>query len=125
MRVHALADAEEVVFGAAGEPEEFELFGGGGGIGNEFGGFFDVGGGGKAADPGEGIEMGEAEVEGLAAAHGKAGEGAVFAVFVDAVAGFDGGDDVVEEVAREDGEGGGGFEDVAAGTVVFLRAAVG
>lgn len=48
--VHGLADAEEAVFGAAGEPDEFCGFEGGG-VGDEFGGFFGVRGGGEAADP--------------------------------------------------------------------------
>ena len=69
--------------------------------------------------------MGEAEVEGLAAAHGEACEGAVVFVGERAVAGVDGGDDVVEEVFFEGGEGWGGFEDIAFGAVVFLGAAVG
>lgn len=48
--VHGLADAEETVFGAAGEPDEFGGFEGGG-VGDEVGGFFGVRGGGEAADP--------------------------------------------------------------------------
>lgn len=69
--------------------------------------------------------MGEAEVEGLAAAHGETGEGAVVFVCEGAVARVDGWDDVVEEVFFERGEGRGGFEDIAIGAVVFLGAAVG
>ncbi len=48
--VHGLADAEEAVFGAAGEPDESGGFEGGG-VGDEGFGFFGVRCGGEAADP--------------------------------------------------------------------------
>ena len=48
--VHGLADAEETVFGAAGEPDEFGGFEGGG-VRDEGFWFFGVRGGGEAADP--------------------------------------------------------------------------
>lgn len=123
--VEAFADADEAVVFAAGEEEEVELFGGGFGVWEEFGGLAGVGGWGEGADPGEGFEVSESEVEGLSAAHGEAGEGAVFAVGEDGVGFFDEGDDVLEKVLFEGGEGWGVFEDVADGAVVLLGAAVG
>src|SRR5436190_17372326 len=119
-----LANADESILISAGEPEELELFGRGG-VGEEVARFFGVGRGGEAPDPGEFVEVGESEVQGLPAAHGEAGEGAVFAVRVGAVTGLDSRDDVVQQVALEGSKGGGGFKDITLGPIIFLRAAVG
>ncbi len=119
-----LADPHESILVAAGDEEEFEGLGFFG-VGEELGGWAGVGGGGESADPGEGVGIGEAKVEGLASAHGEAGEGAVFAVGFGGVFGFDEGDDASEEVFVEFAEGGGGFEDVAFGAVVRAGASVG
>ena len=66
----------------------------------------------------------QAEVQRLPAAHGQAGEGALLAVGIDAVARLDRGDDVVQQVALEDGERRRGGHHVALGAVVLLRPAV-
>ena len=73
---------EEVVF-AAGDPEEFELCVGFKGIVEGFGdgvAFGDPGG--EGADIGKGVEFVEADREGMATAHGEAGDGAIFAAGV-------------------------------------------
>ncbi len=87
---------EEMVFGAAGDPEELEV-GGFGVEGGEAGPVDAGGGGGEADDVGELIGVVEAGGEGLEAAHGEAGDGAVFAFFGGVVLGLDAGEDLGEE----------------------------
>ena len=53
---------------------------GGLGVGHQLLGRLGVGGRGKATNPGEGLEVRQAEVQRLAAAHGKAGQRPVLAV---------------------------------------------
>ena len=121
--VHTLADVDEAIFVAAGEPEEFQLLGGSG-VRQQFGGLLGVGRGGETADPRKLVHVTEPEVQGLAAAHRETGKGAMLAVRLRAVTGFNGGDDVIQQIALEHGKGRGGGEDVAFGTIVLLGAAV-
>lgn len=65
----------------------------------------DFGGATEGGDPGEGVELGEADVEGLPAAHAEAGDGAVVFAWGEAVGGFDEGERVFFEFTMEGGEG--------------------
>ena len=80
---------EEEILAAAGEPEEFR-----GSFREEVSRIFGDGGA-KGSEGREHFGVTEADVEGLAAAHGEAGDSAGFG---DAVLGFDGGHDVLEDV---------------------------
>ena len=64
--VHALADADQAVLVAAGEPEQLQLLAGAVRVGHQLGRGLRVGGRGEGADPGEGVEVGQPEVERLA-----------------------------------------------------------
>ena len=94
-------------------------------IGDQLRGGLRVRGRGEAADPGEGVEVGQPEVERLAAAHRQAGEGPVLAVGLDRVARLDRGDHVLQQVLLERREGRRGGEDVPLGPVVLLARPLG
>jgi hypothetical protein len=79
MRLDALGNVDEAVLVAAGKIEQLQFAASRGGIRNEFGGRLGVGSGRKAAHPREGVEVAEAKVKCLTAAHEKTGEDAVLA----------------------------------------------
>lgn len=87
--VNTLADPYQAVLLPAGQPEQFELGLRGGGVGDELLGRLGVGRGREGADPGERVEVRQSKVEGLAAAHRQAGQGAVLAVRFSRVARLD------------------------------------
>jgi len=91
--VEVAVSFEEEVLAATSEPEELR-----GTFGEEVGRVFGDGGA-EGSEGGEHLGVAEADVEGLAAAHGEAGDGAGFG---DAVLGFDGGHDVFENVVFEE-----------------------
>ena len=78
--VKALAHIEQAVVFAAREPQELQFAGGLGRILEQFAGRLGVRSRREAADPGERVEMSQAEIERLAAPHRKARQGAVLAV---------------------------------------------
>ena len=81
--MHTLADADEVVFVAGGNPKEFQLLRGGYGIRHQLCGGPRIRSGGEPAHPGEGIQIPEAEVQRLAAAHRQASKCPALAVCLD------------------------------------------
>jgi len=93
---------DESVFGAAGDPEELEVGGGGVECGELVHVVEVVDGGGEAANPGEFVGVVEAGVEGFQASHGESGDGASIAVAGDVVGGLDEGEDFGGEHGHEE-----------------------
>jgi hypothetical protein len=61
--LHALTDADQVVFVAAGEPQQFELLPGLRRMGNQFLRPLGIGRGGETANPRKCVEVGQAKIE--------------------------------------------------------------
>ena len=90
-------DVDEVVVGAAGNPEQAELPGGFGVERGEFlVEFFGDAAGAEGADPGKLIEGVQASQQGFGAAHGEAGDGAGVTVLDGGIGGFDAREDFGE-----------------------------
>ena len=92
---------EERILAAAADPEGLQLAVGAGGIFEQsVEARFEIGGdgAGEGRDGAEEIEMTEADAEGLAAAHGEAGNGAILTPRSDAVPGFNGRDHVLQHI---------------------------
>ena len=102
-------DVDEMVFGAAGDPEQFDLLAG---VGVECGEFLvefrTEAAGAKGANPGELVERVEAGEERFCAAHGETGDGARVAILLYKVFGFDARNDFGEQGFSE-------FTEVAVG----------
>ena len=99
--VDTLADADEPILVAAGNVEQLQLLDGRRRIGHEFRRRPRVRGRGKPAHPRKGVEVCQAEVERLPAAHGKPGQRAVLAIGLHGIVGLDKGNDVLEEIVLE------------------------
>ncbi len=99
--VNALGNTDQAVLVAAGKIEQLQLLARGGGVGHKFGGRFGVGRGRKPADPRKRVEVLQAEVERLAAAHRETGERALLAIRAGRILRLNGGNQTVEQVALE------------------------
>jgi len=110
-------DVDEMVFGAAGDPEQFDLLAG---VGVECGEFLVEFGteaaGAEGANPGELVERVEAGEERFCAAHGETGDGARVAILLCEVFGFDARNDFGEQGFAE-------FAEVAVGHGAIAEAA--
>src|SRR5690625_415251 len=113
VNVHVLADPEAAVGGAARKHEELQSTARLAGIWNELGRWFRIRRRRESTDRGEGIEIGEPEIQRLPAAHRETRERAKFAIGVRTVASVDRGNDVVEQIALERREGRCGRKDIA------------
>src|ERR1043166_8175384 len=98
--VNALADADQAVLVAARDVEKFQLFGLLR-VRHEFRRWPGVRCGGEAADPGERVNVWDADVQGLPPAHRKSCDGAAFAIRFHGIVGFHKWNDVFEQIALE------------------------
>ena len=99
--VHRLADANQTVLVAAAEPYQLQLFGNRRVRHQRRWRLPCVGRRREPADIGERLGVNQADVQRLAAAHRKAGQGAVVAIGIYGVVGIDVRDDVLEQVILE------------------------
>jgi hypothetical protein len=86
--MNVLADADQSIFVATGNPQLFFVFrvlkfrG-------EFLHWFGVGGGRKGADPSERFKVPKAEIEGLTTSHRQTGDGPFLSIYIDRVSFLD------------------------------------
>src|SRR5262249_33445838 len=78
--IHAWTDADQADLLAVGDPEQLQPLLGLRWIGHEFRRWLCIGRGGKSTHPGEGIQVRQAKVERLAAAHAKPSHRTVFMI---------------------------------------------
>src|SRR5689334_20567828 len=99
--VEILADSHQAVFIAHGYPEQLQHLCGFYRIRDQYFRRSRVRRGRETADPRKGVEIAEAEVERLSAAHGKSRQRAMLAVGVNGIVRFDKRYDVLEQVGLE------------------------
>jgi len=95
--MEALADAEETVFIAAGNPKQFELLRGFRGCRNELCRSFRIWRGRETADPRKSFEMTQPEIQALTATHREARQCAVFAIWLRGIVRLDEWNHILEQ----------------------------
>ena len=101
IHVRPQAEGHQPVLVAAGNPQQLQHFGGLGRIRNQHLGHSRVGRRREPADLCERIEVAQAEVERLPAAHRKPGHRAVFAIGIHGIVRFNERNDVLDQIALE------------------------
>src|ERR1039457_3837490 len=98
INVNALGNAYETILIAAGNIKKLQLLARSGGIGHKLGGRFGVRRGRESSNPRKCVEMRQAEVERLAAAHRWSGQRALLAIPAGGILRLHGGNQTVEQV---------------------------